>query len=1293
MVSDADMIDERYHYEFIHNVFANFFKDTLDYFSVYLKPRFEWTIVGTFDKAVEYIEKKKQIGRESDVPILPAMILNPTGDFELADANTGARQFWRFPNLAPNMIKRLFDPIYQDNNIIVNVGFTRVKGEIELILLLNSFYEYCDLRIFLIQIFGGLERYIYPRYFNSFIIIPDEIKSYTYNNEYTGTSYKIDWENTDDVVSKLVRSTNRNELVFPCTIKPLYKLTGINDGSEKYGGSDRLAEWKLTATIEYEVEMPSFMLLQGDYLAENINIDIGYGSNYTEYDYKMPAGRSLISSSWDFGLEDQTDSRPTYPDEAEIVGTADLSFKTRYYHQLTDADIDGTTNISFEIYEDIPGPEYIILNSKYGPMEYNVHYTIHNSVTTIEIIRENTQELEAGDILELYIYEKIILYEKLSATVYIESNASADLEYVSSLRSSADIQSNLISALHVVGVAQSLKGTVDIQSNLISALHVVGVAQSLKASIDIQSNLISALQLGQAETLSSTVNIQSDTIASIEIGIAESLSSTSNIISDLTSAALQIGQVESLSGTINITSDLISALQLGQAELLSGTINITSDLTSAALQIGIVESLASTVVIQSGIIATLQIGQVELLSSTSNIISDLTSAALQIGLIESLSSSANIISDLTSAALQIGQVETLSSSIAIQSDLTSAVLQIGQAESLSGTSSINTSDSTAVLYGFTAIPRQTNGDFSEISLGTNIDISQISNTDPAVVTLSLGSNLSINSNFANWTDDDPDNFTVAQEDGSNYITEAGGENAAHIVSDFTSGVQISQVYSSQPIGWYQFSITVQNYSEGDVRIGIVGGGASVILTGTNMGWDSNGVKMYSFYNVSERDIEIWIYRYNLENTDYEFTDWTLKKFTGESIPAEGDFINLSGFGEVLDDDSVTNGVFATDTDWTKGTGWTIAAGVASCDGSQTANSRVEQDVEISTTPTLYKITYDLVSQSAGFVFARLDESAIGSSQFIPDTYTEYLWSDALATGNLRIVGNVDFIGSIDNVTCEKVFHIDDNIYEVGEFTDNTAPLKSHKGDLDLSELAGVTGAGYGQVATLDDWTVGDGVGPYIEVDKTELVTNGDFATDSDWNKGTGWTISGGVASHGGGAGGYLDQDLGLETGKFYILRFDVSRVGGNLLGYIDTPWDWNISVSNSYIYIMEANQSLIRFFPSVFEGSIDNVSIKEVLISKVQVTGSQDAESSMLQNVDEETDKVYDIEWTIADRTAGGVTASAGDDDGTEKITNGAQLEEDLTAINTTDSGLKFSTGFVGTIDDLIIDELIDWET
>ena len=39
---------------------------------------------------------------------------------------------------------------------------------------------------------------------------------------------------------------------------------------------------------------------------------------------------------------------------------------------------------------------------------------------------------------------------------------------------------------------------------------------------------------------------------------------------------------------------------------------------------------------------------------------------------------------------------------------------------------------------------------------------------------------------------------------------------------------------------------------------------------------------------------------------------------------------------------VTNGDFATDTDWSKGTGWTISGGTANCDGSQTSGTQLTQ---------------------------------------------------------------------------------------------------------------------------------------------------------------------------------------------------------------------------------------------------------------------------------------------------------------------------------------------------------------
>lgn len=407
-MADKDKISTRYHYQFIHNVYGHFFHDTLKYFSDYLYPRFEHTVVGTYDKAVEYITKTAGEGREMDKPNLPALILNPSGEYNISD--DGGKQLWRFPNLAPGMLKRIFEPIYQDVNVLVNVGFTRVKGEIELLVLLPSFYEYCDVKMFILQIFGGTDRIIYPRWFNSFIILSDELYNYEYTDPDTGKSYKLKWDEAG-VTSQLIRTTAQTEYVFPCRIKPLYKLTGVSDGSTRYGGADKLADWRLSLTIEYQVEMPSFIVLESDYLAENINLEIRYGSCYSENSAyntdDIPVNREYIKSHWDLGLDSTSFVQTvlTLPEEATITESKGSVFKTRYFHEITQAQADSTSDYNITMPEPMTDPDLLMLNSVGGVLSYGDHYTISTNGNTLTIRAEYTN-FSAGDILELYVYEE-----------------------------------------------------------------------------------------------------------------------------------------------------------------------------------------------------------------------------------------------------------------------------------------------------------------------------------------------------------------------------------------------------------------------------------------------------------------------------------------------------------------------------------------------------------------------------------------------------------------------------------------------------------------------------------------------------------------------------------------------------------------------------------------------------------------------------------------------------------------------------------------------------------------------
>lgn len=403
---------ERYH--FIHNVFANFYKDVLDWFSITVYPRFEYRVIGTYDKAVEFIKKKCQYERETDMPMLPALILNPSGDFEPADANAGGAQYWRYPNLSPTLIKRLFQPIYKDQHVLVNAAFIRIKGEIELIMLLNSFYEYCDVRMLFINMFGGMNRIIYPKFFSSFIILPDSFTTYRYTNDYNGTTYPLNWT-TAGAEEMLVRSTARNELVLPLNVKPQLSLQGLSDTSSRYGGTDSIAEWKLGATINYEIELPNYMIIETDYLAEKIDFEVRYGSTYSENnDYQPPDNRTLSNFSWDWGLNFDTNT----PDKLDIPMDAgdttstytfvgDFVFNTRYFHEITEQDLDTTSNLMIALPEQIIEPKILIVNSKDGEMAYRDHYNIINNGWTLEIRTTDTVHLEVGWFLELFVYKKL----------------------------------------------------------------------------------------------------------------------------------------------------------------------------------------------------------------------------------------------------------------------------------------------------------------------------------------------------------------------------------------------------------------------------------------------------------------------------------------------------------------------------------------------------------------------------------------------------------------------------------------------------------------------------------------------------------------------------------------------------------------------------------------------------------------------------------------------------------------------------------------------------------------------
>ena len=126
--------------------------------------------------------------------------------------------------------------------------------------------------------------------------------------------------------------------------------------------------------------------------------------------------------------------------------------------------------------------------------------------------------------------------------------------------------------------------------------------------------------------------------------------------------------------------------------------------------------------------------------------------------------------------------------------------------------------------------------------------------------------------------------------------------------------------------------------------------------------------------------------------------------------------------------------------------------------------------------------------------------------------------------------------------------------------------------------------------------------PPYEVLPTELVTNGDFATDSDWIKGTGTTISGGNANFVNATAVSLYQNIGTQEGSVKVVFNVTNYTSGTLNVYSggnQSAGVINVSANALGTYTVDVirtggNNNIIFGSTSGFTGSIDNVSVKEV---------------------------------------------------------------------------------------------------
>jgi hypothetical protein len=257
--------------------------------------------------------------------------------------------------------------------------------------------------------------------------------------------------------------------------------------------------------------------------------------------------------------------------------------------------------------------------------------------------------------------------------------------------------------------------------------------------------------------------------------------------------------------------------------------------------------------------------------------------------------------------------------------------------------------------------------------------------------------------------------------------------------------------------------------------------------------------------------------FRLQNLSGGTTDFSVTNITAVQITDDTNLprINYEGFSyqDALGSELVVNGDFDTDSDWVKGTGWTISGGTANA--AIPVASGLTASVGALTIGTTYKLTYTISNYSAGNIVIQAGWQASGASRSANGTYTEYL----VCAGDTYVafLGTSSFIGSIDNVSVKEYL---------------------------------------GQEVVPDS-----GCGSWLwEPQSTNLITQSELFSDASWFK-AGASVTSGFTSPSGAANAFkLVEDT--STGTHRIIRSSITVSN-------------NSTISNS-IFVKKGGRDFVR---------------------------------------------------------------------------------------------------------------------
>ena len=218
---------------------------------------------------------------------------------------------------------------------------------------------------------------------------------------------------------------------------------------------------------------------------------------------------------------------------------------------------------------------------------------------------------------------------------------------------------------------------------------------------------------------------------------------------------------------------------------------------------------------------------------------------------------------------------------------------------------------------------------------------------------------------------------------------------------------------------------------------------------------------------------------------------------GTTSGADSDDPITLDWSSYVTSDFIVNGTFATDTAWSKETGWTISSGVATCtNGSGAFRLHQTQAPEIYT-GGVYEVSFDLVTITGGFLNLRIAGTA-NIAHTVVGSY-QHIFTAISALGNEIVTLESDaatgFAGTVDNVTIREIslpVHPGDHSYLPGS-TGNYASspdsvATSVTGDITLTIKVALDDWSSALIALLGKWSASPQFSYVLRLSATGFLT-------------------------------------------------------------------------------------------------------------------------------------------------------------------------------------------------------------